>query len=118
MSSTLRSPLTPPPPRSTASSPRPLIHSSLSISTAPRQHFDPDALKPYMKKLLSSTLQNSSWPDPKERDKVKSWMKEIGERVKERMVAIQPNGLILVKVEGLESAACHCTSFPYSIFDL
>jgi len=46
-----------------------------------------------MKKLLSSTLQTGVWPDPKERDKVKNWMKDIGERVKERMLEIQPRGL-------------------------
>ncbi|KAF8914091.1 hypothetical protein CPB84DRAFT_1840839 [Gymnopilus junonius] len=69
----------PPPPRSSASSPRP--------------KFDADLLKAYMKKLLSSTLQNSSWPESKDRDKVKGWMKEIGERVKERMLEIQPRGL-------------------------
>lgn len=69
----------PPPPRSSASSPRP--------------KFDSDLLKAYMKKLLSSTLQTSTWPEPKERERVKAWMKEIGERVKERMLEIQPRGL-------------------------
>ncbi|PPQ65226.1 hypothetical protein CVT26_000203 [Gymnopilus dilepis] len=68
----------PPPPRSSASSPRP--------------KFDADLLKAYMKKLLSSTLQNASWPESKDRDKVRGWMKEIGERVKERMLEIQPRG--------------------------
>ncbi|KAF8205124.1 hypothetical protein BJ912DRAFT_1074223 [Pholiota molesta] len=29
---------------------------------------------------------------PKERERVKAWMKEIGERVKERMLEIQPRG--------------------------
>jgi len=46
-----------------------------------------------MKKLTSSTLQNSTWPDPKERERVKGWIKEISERVKERMLEIQPRGL-------------------------
>lgn len=72
----LRSPTTP---RSEVSSPRP--------------KFDSELLKAYMKKLLSSTLHSSSWPEPKDRDRVKSWMKEIGERVKERMLEIQPRGL-------------------------
>lgn len=76
MSSGLRSP---PLPRSSAASPRP--------------KFDSDLLKVYMKKLLSSTLQASTWPETKDRDKIKSWMKEIGERVKERMLEIQPRGL-------------------------
>jgi len=39
-----------------------------------------------MKKLLSSTLQNATWPDPKEKEKVKQWCKEIGERVKDRAI--------------------------------
>ena len=39
-----------------------------------------------MKKLLQSTLQIATWPPARERDRVKGWMKEIGERVKERML--------------------------------
>jgi hypothetical protein len=69
----------PPPPRSAASSPRP--------------KFDADLLKAYMKKLTSSTLQNHTWPEAKERERVKGWIKEISERVKERMLEIQPRGL-------------------------
>ncbi|KJA30125.1 hypothetical protein HYPSUDRAFT_126350 [Hypholoma sublateritium FD-334 SS-4] len=68
----------PPPPRSGAPSPRP--------------KFDADLLRAYMKKLLSSTLQTATWPEPKERERVKAWMKEIGERVKERMLEIEPRG--------------------------
>lgn len=69
----------PPPPRSNAASPRP--------------KFDSELLKAYMKKLLSSTLQNNSWPEQKDRERVKEWIHEIGVRVKERMVEIQPRGL-------------------------
>jgi hypothetical protein len=54
--------------------------------SSPRPSFDSDLLKTYIKKLLSSTLQTATWPDAKERHRVKGWMKEIGERVKERMV--------------------------------
>jgi len=43
-------------------------------------------LKAYMKKLLPATLQSSLWPASKDRDQVKLWIKEIGERVKERML--------------------------------
>ncbi|ESK97588.1 tctex1 domain-containing protein 2 [Moniliophthora roreri MCA 2997] len=68
----------PPTPRSEVSSPRP--------------KFDSDLLKAYIKKLLSSTLNSASWPEAKDRDRVKTWMKEIGERVKERMLEIQPRG--------------------------
>lgn len=69
----------PPPPRSNVTSPRP--------------KFDSELLKAYMKKLLSSTFQNTSWPEAKDRDRVKGWIKDIGERVKERMIEIQPLGL-------------------------
>jgi hypothetical protein len=46
-------------------------------------------LKAYMKKLLPATLQSSVWPPSKDRDQVKLWIKEIGERVKERMLGMQ-----------------------------
>ncbi|KAH6915239.1 hypothetical protein BKA70DRAFT_1258378 [Coprinopsis sp. MPI-PUGE-AT-0042] len=69
----------PPTPRSSAASPRP--------------KFDTELLKAYVKKLLASTLQNKTWPEAKDRDKVKAWTKEIGDRVKERMMVIQPHGL-------------------------
>lgn len=76
------------------SPPPPRPDSSQSAASVPRPKFDsPELLKAYMKKLLSSTLQTSAWPEPKERDRVKAWMKEIGERVKERMLEIQPRGL-------------------------
>jgi hypothetical protein len=39
-----------------------------------------------MKKLLASTLQGAAWPVPRERARVKGWMREIGDRVKERMI--------------------------------
>lgn len=64
-----------------------------SEAQSPRPKFDSELLKAYIKKLLSSTLQTSSWPEAKERDRVKAWIKEIGERVKDRMVEIQPKGL-------------------------
>jgi ferredoxin-like protein FixX len=79
-SSGLRSP---PPPRSNAASPRP--------------RFDSDLLKAYMKKLLSSTLQSKTWAEAKDRERLKMWTKEIGERVKERMVEIQPRGLYVTR---------------------
>ena len=54
--------------------------------SSPRQKFDSESLKAYMKKLLPVTLQSSVWPPSKDRDQVKLWIKEIGERVKERML--------------------------------
>lgn len=47
--------------------------------------FDSDQLRAYMKKLLVSTLQGMTW-DPKDRENCKAWCKEIGERVKVRML--------------------------------
>ena len=57
-----------------------------SAAPSPRPSFDSDLLRAYMKKLLQSTLQTATWPPARERDKVKGWIKEIGERVKERML--------------------------------
>jgi hypothetical protein len=39
-----------------------------------------------MKALLASTLSSQVWPGSRDRPRVKGWMKEIGERVKERML--------------------------------
>lgn len=69
------------------------LRSPRSMASSPRPKFDSELLKAYMKKLLYSTLHSSSWPANTERDKVKVWMKEIGERVKDRMREIQPTGL-------------------------
>jgi tctex1 domain-containing protein 2 len=67
---------------------------SSSSSSHPR--FDADLLRAYMKKLLQSTLTGSAWPEEKERDRVlRAWIKEIGNRVEERMVEIQPRGLLV-----------------------
>jgi len=44
-----------------------------------------------MKKLLQTSLQHAIWTN--DRDQVKSWMKDIKERVKDRMVEMQPTGL-------------------------
>jgi len=57
--------------------------------SSPRQKFDSEMLKGYMKKLFPATLQSSVWPPSKDRDQVKLWIKEIGERVKERMLGMQ-----------------------------
>ncbi|KAJ7781410.1 hypothetical protein B0H16DRAFT_1498312 [Mycena metata] len=92
------------PPRSDAASP------------APRPTFDSDLLKVYTKTLLSTTLHSAIWPDLKERDKVKAWIKEIGDRVKTRMVEIQSTGfkyIVLTQINenlgqgGRADMACH-----------
>jgi hypothetical protein len=62
-------------------------------ASSPRPKFDSDLLKAYMKQLLASTFQGTNWPEAKDRDRVKGWIKEVGMRVKERMVDIQPRGL-------------------------
>ncbi|KAF9649619.1 hypothetical protein BDM02DRAFT_3113434 [Thelephora ganbajun] len=84
--------------------------------SSPRQKFDSEMLKVYMKKLLPATLQSSAWPSSKDRDQVKLWIKEIGERVKERMLEIQPSGykyIVLTQINenrgqgGRADLACH-----------
>ena len=69
LSAGLRSP---PTPRSEAASPRP--------------KFDGEQLKPYIKQLLVSTLQNVPWTEAKDRTNGSRLIKEIGGRVKERML--------------------------------
>lgn len=39
-----------------------------------------------MKKLIQTNLFTAVWPGARERDRVKTWAKDIGERVKERML--------------------------------
>lgn len=65
-----------PPPRDVRSPPLPVS----------RTRFDAELLRAYVKKLLASTLQGAAWPPQKDRARVKAWMREIGERVKERML--------------------------------
>lgn len=60
--------------------------------SSPRPKFDSDLLKAYMKQLLALTFQGANWPEAKDRDRVKGWIKEVGTRVKDRMVDIQPRG--------------------------
>ncbi|KAI0770781.1 hypothetical protein BC629DRAFT_1715808 [Irpex lacteus] len=63
-----------------------------SGAPSPRPNFDADLLRAYVKKLLQTNLSSAVWPPARERERVKQWMKEIGERVKERMLEIQPKG--------------------------
>ncbi|KAK0490716.1 hypothetical protein IW261DRAFT_33152 [Armillaria novae-zelandiae] len=84
--------------------------------SSPRPKFDTELLKAYMKKLMSTTLHSAVWPEPRERDQVKAWMKEIGERVKERMVEIRKTGfkyIVLTQINenlgqgGRADMVCH-----------
>ena len=56
-----------------------------------------------MKMLLSTTLQSKAWAEVKDREKLKAITKELGERVKERMVEIQTRGLYVCLLPALES---------------
>ncbi|KIO34027.1 hypothetical protein M407DRAFT_240872 [Tulasnella calospora MUT 4182] len=70
------------------------VVSPLQPSNAPtptRPKFDVELLKSYMKKLISTTLEKERW-DSKDKDKQRAWCKEISERVKGRMLEIQPKG--------------------------
>ncbi|KAF8485015.1 hypothetical protein DFH94DRAFT_623859 [Russula ochroleuca] len=88
-----------------------------SGATSPRPNkFDSDQLKTYIKKLLASTVQNVTWPEFKERERGRALMKEIGDRVKERMLEIEPRGfkyIVLTQVNenvgqgGRADVACH-----------
>ncbi|TFK56082.1 hypothetical protein OE88DRAFT_1731710 [Heliocybe sulcata] len=89
---------------------------SSAASPTPRPTFDSDLLRGYIKKLLQSTLQTATWPEQKDRTKVKDWIKEIGERVKERMIEIQPRGfkyIVLTQINenlgqgGRADMVCH-----------
>jgi hypothetical protein len=64
----------PPTPRSDVGSPR------------PHPVFDGEQVRPYIKQLLASTLQGISWADVKDREKSRALIKEVGERVKDRML--------------------------------
>ncbi|KAF9246963.1 hypothetical protein BU15DRAFT_84543 [Melanogaster broomeanus] len=75
---------------------------SRSETTSPhpgRPAFDTELLRAYMKKLLQTSLQHARWSS--DRDQVKSWMKDIKERVKDRMIEIQHTGfkyIVLVQI--------------------
>ncbi|KAI0728734.1 hypothetical protein C8Q72DRAFT_358138 [Fomitopsis betulina] len=85
-------------------------------AASPRPTFDAELLKAYMKKLLQTTLQNATWPEQKDHERVKAWNKEIGERVKERAIEIQPRGfkyIVMTQIHenlgqgGRADMACH-----------
>ena len=78
----------------------PAAASNTSRSSAPspsRPKYDSNLLRAYMKKLLSSTLAGAAWPELKDKDKVKQWCREIGERVKERAVGTCTFGLVVTQ---------------------
>ncbi|KIJ70292.1 hypothetical protein HYDPIDRAFT_172148 [Hydnomerulius pinastri MD-312] len=77
----------------------PISRSEAASPHPTRPGFDTELLRAYMKKLLQTNLQHAVWSS--DRDQVKSWMKDIKERVKDRMVEIQPTGfkyIVLVQI--------------------
>ncbi|KAG6329659.1 hypothetical protein ID866_9428 [Astraeus odoratus] len=77
----------------------PISRSEAASPNPTRPAFDTELLRTYMKKLLQTTLQNAVWTN--DRDQLKSWMKDIKERIKDRMVEIQPTGfkyIVLVQI--------------------
>ncbi|KZO93252.1 hypothetical protein CALVIDRAFT_503249 [Calocera viscosa TUFC12733] len=62
-----------------------------SAQASPRVKFDVDQIKPYMKKLLASTLQGAQW-EAREKQRIRGWCNEISERVKDRMLEVEPRG--------------------------
>ncbi|KAI6130474.1 hypothetical protein EDD16DRAFT_1089452 [Pisolithus croceorrhizus] len=92
----------------------PVSRSEAASPNPARPAFDTDLLRAYMKKLLQATLQHAVWPH--DRDQVRSWMKDIKERVKDRMLEIQPSGfkyVVLVQINenlnqgGRADMVCH-----------
>jgi hypothetical protein len=83
--------------------------------SSPRQKFDSDMLKAYMKKLLPVTLQSSVWPSSKDRDQVKLWIKEIGERVKERMLGAHPSHFTARSLSLMAPACRNSTEWLVSV---
>ncbi|THH05126.1 hypothetical protein EW145_g5028 [Phellinidium pouzarii] len=69
-----------------------------SDASSSRPKFDTETLKAYIKKLLSTTLQNEAFPSPRDRDRTKAWCKEIGERVKERMIGMYLSLILCFKL--------------------
>lgn len=61
-----------------------------------RPSYDTETLKAYIKKLLSTTLQNAVFPNPREKERSKAWCKEIGERVKQKMIGARASFIKLL----------------------
>ncbi|VDC06912.1 unnamed protein product [Peniophora sp. CBMAI 1063] len=83
---------------------------------SPRPKFDGEQLKPYIRQLLVSTLQNVTWVEAKDRTNGSRLIKEIGGRVKERMLQIEPRNfkyIVLTQINenvgqgGRADMACH-----------
>ncbi|ORY22579.1 hypothetical protein BCR39DRAFT_551334 [Naematelia encephala] len=65
---------------------------SRSSASSPGRHkFPSDQLRPYMKTVLSRTLTGAAW-DPSDRPRMSGYSKEISDKVKQRMIDIEPRG--------------------------
>ncbi|WVQ76525.1 hypothetical protein IAR50_006195 [Cryptococcus sp. DSM 104548] len=60
-------------------------------SGTPRPRFPVDSLRSWTKDLLASTLTNVSW-DPENKAKMREVGKGISDKIKSRMVELEPNG--------------------------
>ncbi|KAL1410952.1 hypothetical protein Q8F55_001895 [Vanrija albida] len=62
-----------------------------SASASPRPKFPADQLRPFIRTLLSKTLVKVAW-DSTDRSRMAFYSKELCERIKQRMVEIEPKG--------------------------
>ncbi|WOO80931.1 putative protein [Vanrija pseudolonga] len=62
-----------------------------SATASPRPKFPADQLRPFIRTLLSKTLVKVSW-DSQDRSRMAFYSKELCERIKQRMIEIEPKG--------------------------
>ncbi|KAL7424345.1 hypothetical protein Q5752_000027 [Cryptotrichosporon argae] len=62
-----------------------------SATSSPRTKFPADSLRPYMRQLLGKTLAGAAW-DSTDKARMSAYSKEISERVKQRMIELEPRG--------------------------
>ncbi|WWC69136.1 uncharacterized protein I206_103072 [Kwoniella pini CBS 10737] len=69
----------------------PSIPSRSGASSPLRQKFPSDNLRPFIKTLLIKTFTNLNW-DLNDKLKMSKYSKEVSEKVKQRMIEIEPRG--------------------------
>jgi len=62
-----------------------------NASSPARQKFPSDQLRPYMKTLLNKLMVGASW-DSGDKPRMSAYSKELADRIKQRMIEIQPQG--------------------------
>ncbi|KLO12821.1 hypothetical protein SCHPADRAFT_940890 [Schizopora paradoxa] len=78
-----------------------------AAAAAARPSFDSEQLTAYIKALLDSTLSNAISGDS---GRYASWCSEIGSRVKERMLQMQPNGykyIVITRIDDYKDQTIH-----------